>query len=193
MVMIPEHCPSRTGCLKGTCKRTGQWKLYIHKIFIKSRCIEVFWWFFKNKKFVSVGEGRTSRVMVSIIVLNHIWLFATPWTEARQIPLSMGLWDPSKNNGVGCHFLLQGIFLIQDSNLLTDISCGSCIGRRILYHWNKPRVMVEESLPFIQSRDNSGMKWDFKGHLYNQEDWEGDIQARKWMTESKLDLGGGDM
>ena len=127
----------------------------------------VFWWFFKNKKFVSVGEGRTSRVMISIIMLNHVWLFATPWTEARQTPLSMGLWDPSKHNGVGCHFLLQGIVPIQDSNLLTEISCGSCIDRRILYHWNKPRVMVEESLPFFQSRDNSGMKWDFKGCLYN--------------------------
>ena len=32
--------------------------------------------------------------------------FKTPWTADRQAPLSMGF--PSKNTGVGCHFLLQG-------------------------------------------------------------------------------------
>ena len=36
--------------------------------------------------------------------------FATPWT-----PLSMEF--PGRNTGVGCHFLLQGIFLAQGSNL----------------------------------------------------------------------------
>ena len=33
-----------------------------------------------------------------------------PWTVAHQGPLSMA------NSGVGCHFLFQGIFLIQGSN-----------------------------------------------------------------------------
>ena len=37
------------------------------------------------------------------------------WTVAQQAPLSMGF--PSKNAGVGHHFLLQGIFLTQKSNL----------------------------------------------------------------------------
>ena len=40
---------------------------------------------------------------------------ATPWTVACQAPLSMGF--PGKNTGVGCHFLLQGIFPTQESNL----------------------------------------------------------------------------
>ena len=39
---------------------------------------------------------------------------ATPFTVARYAPLSMGF--PSKNTGVGCHFLLQGIFPTQGSN-----------------------------------------------------------------------------
>ena len=48
------------------------------------------------------------------IVLNCILLFATPWTVAHQAPC---LWNsPGKTTGVGCHFLLQGIFLIQGSN-----------------------------------------------------------------------------
>ena len=39
----------------------------------------------------------------------------TPWTVAYQAPLS---WDsPGKKTGVACHFLLQGIFLTQESNL----------------------------------------------------------------------------
>ena len=42
------------------------------------------------------------------------WLFAIPWTVACEAPLSMGF--PSKNTGVGCHFLLQGIFPTQGLN-----------------------------------------------------------------------------
>ena len=44
-----------------------------------------------------------------------VWLFATPWTAARQAPLS---WDyPGKKTGSGCHALLQGIFPPQGLNL----------------------------------------------------------------------------
>ena len=35
---------------------------------------------------------------------------------ARQAPVSVGFFH-GKNTGVGCHFLLQGIFLTQGSNL----------------------------------------------------------------------------
>ena len=41
----------------------------------------------------------------------------TPWTVACQVPLCMDF--PDKNTGVGCHFLLQGIFPTQESN--TDL------------------------------------------------------------------------
>ena len=46
--------------------------------------------------------------------LSHVWLFATTWTIACQAPLSWGF--PSKNIGLGCHSLLQGIFLTQGLN-----------------------------------------------------------------------------
>ena len=40
---------------------------------------------------------------------------ATPWIAAHKAPLS---WDfPGKSTGVGCYFLLQGIFLTQRWNL----------------------------------------------------------------------------
>ena len=38
-----------------------------------------------------------------------------------------------KNTGVGCHSAFQGIFLSRD---WTHISCISCTGRLILYHWH---------------------------------------------------------
>ena len=46
---------------------------------------------------------------------SHVQLCVTPWTVARQTPLSTD--SPGKSTGVGCHFLLQGIFLTQGSNL----------------------------------------------------------------------------
>ena len=42
---------------------------------------------------------------------SRVQLLATPWTGAYQA------WDsPGTNTGVGCHFLLQGIFPTQGSN-----------------------------------------------------------------------------
>ena len=38
----------------------------------------------------------------------------TSWAVACKPPLSIGF--PGENTGVGCHFLLQGIFLTQGSN-----------------------------------------------------------------------------
>ena len=49
-------------------------------------------------------------------------------TVAQQAPLSMGF--PRQEYSVGCHFLLQGLFLTQGSNPGT-----ACTGRQILYHW----------------------------------------------------------
>ena len=46
--------------------------------------------------------------------LSWVQLFATPWTVAHQAPCPGG--SLGKNIGVSCHFLLQGIFLIQGSN-----------------------------------------------------------------------------
>ena len=47
-----------------------------------------------------------------------------------------------KNTGVGCHFLLQGIFPTQGSNPCLLVSCVSYIGRRVLYHWASWEVPV---------------------------------------------------
>ena len=62
-------------------------------------------------------------------VLSCVQLFATPWTVPHQAPLPMDF--PGKNTGVGCHFVLQGIFPNQGSNshLLCLLHC-----RQILDH-----------------------------------------------------------
>ena len=45
---------------------------------------------------------------------SRVRLFATPWTVAHQALPSMGF--SRQATGVGCHFLLQRIFLTQGSN-----------------------------------------------------------------------------
>ena len=63
-----------------------------------------------------------------LCVLSHVRLFVTPWTVAHQAPLSMGF--PRQEYWSG--LLFQGIFLTQD---WTQVSCVSCFGRQILYHF----------------------------------------------------------
>ena len=65
---------------------------------------------FINKKF-----ARVLKVKVKVKSLSCARLFATPWIVACTKLLSP--WDfPGKSAGVDCHFLLQGIFLTQESN-----------------------------------------------------------------------------
>ena len=54
------------------------------------------------------------RLHMCACVLSSVRLFVTPWKTVHQAPLSMGF--SSQNTGVGCHFVLQGIFPTQGSN-----------------------------------------------------------------------------
>ena len=47
-------------------------------------------------------------------LLSRVQLFVTPWAVAHQVPLCMGF--SMQDDGVGCHFLLHGIFMIQELN-----------------------------------------------------------------------------
>ena len=64
---------------------------------------------------LSPGAGVSARLRVLSqvhsgggLVAKSCRFFASLWTVTRQAPLSMGF--PGKNTGIGCHFLLQGIF-----------------------------------------------------------------------------------
>ena len=55
-----------------------------------------------------------TQMKVKVKSLSCVPLFQTPWTISYQAPLS---WNFSgKSTGVGCHFLLQGLFLMQGLN-----------------------------------------------------------------------------
>ena len=97
---------------------------------------------------------------VKVKSLSRVRLFETPWTVAYQAPPSMGF---SNSTGVGCHFLLQGIFPIQGSNP------GLLHCRQTLYslsHQGSP--LVTKSYPILLC--SSGLlptrnlcPWDFPG------------------------------
>ena len=57
-------------------------------------------------------EHRYCYYKVHACMLSHVQLFATPWTRL----LSPWVF-PGKNTRAGCHFLLQGVFLIWGLNL----------------------------------------------------------------------------
>ena len=78
-------------------------------------------------------------------------------------------WDcPSKNTGVGCRFLLHGIFLTQGLNvcLLWLLHC-----RQILYHWATWEALSFFLLLFIYNVQvwgcTSWEEWGKKPHLLN--------------------------
>ena len=73
----------------------------------------------------------------------------TLWIVTRQATLSMGF-SPGKKTGVGCCALLQGIILIQGSNL--DLLHY----RQILYHLSHPG-----SPKLYESLSNQREPWVF--------------------------------
>jgi len=80
----------------------------------------------------SAGQWHlwTSHVCV-LSCFSTVWLFVTPWTIAAARLLCP--WDsPGKSIGVGCHALLQGIFLTQGSN--THLLC--------LLHWQVDSLLL---------------------------------------------------
>ena len=67
---------------------------------------------------------------------SPVWHFVTLWTVVRQ---PFCLWDsPGKNTGVGCHFLLQGIFPTQGSklHLLWLLHWEAVLYHK--HHWGRP-------------------------------------------------------
>ena len=62
-----------------------------------------------------LGKSGPGMVFNFFPSLNHVRLFVTPWLEPARF---LRPWEsPGRNTGVGCHFLLQGIFVPQGSSL----------------------------------------------------------------------------
>ena len=64
------------------------------------------------KRNILLSERNSSLLCVCVCVFSCFWLFATQRTARLLYPRNF----PDKNTGVGCHFLLQAIFLIQGLN-----------------------------------------------------------------------------
>ena len=66
-------------------------------------------------KFLARSRYSSVCVCARAHVLSCVQLFVTLWTVAARLCCP---WDsPGKNTGMGCHFLLRGIFPTQGSNL----------------------------------------------------------------------------
>ena len=80
---------------------------------------------------IPLFRGFQSKVKLKL--LSRVQLFATPWTVTYQRKL---VWDfPGKSTGVGCHFLLQGIFPTKG----LDPGLWHC--RHMLYHLSHQRSL----------------------------------------------------
>ena len=75
-----------------------------------------FWAFLSNNVVISPSLPIYSVMSFRCIQsLSHVWLFEAHGQQPTRLPW---LWDfPGNSAGVGCHFLLQGTFLTQGSNL----------------------------------------------------------------------------
>ena len=99
--------------------------------------------------FTLSGLRFTHQVLAEKLLLlsraSHIQLYGTPWTVAFQAPLFMGF--PSKNTGVGCHFLLQGIFLTQGLNPVL-LHCRWIL-LSLSHQGSSPRKVISKRLSLI--------------------------------------------
>ena len=98
-------------------------------------------------------------VCVCVCALSHDWIL-DPWTLAHQAPLFMEF--SRQKYWSGCHFLLQGIFSTQRSNL--HLLC--------LLHWQV------DSLPLCHQRSPTGL---LPGLVYSTQ-----INSHQlWRTKSR--------
>ena len=95
----------------------------------------------RSQFFTSGGQSIGTSVSISVLPVN-----TQDWNQCMCIIVSNSLrphalwptgilcpWEsPSKNDGVGCYFLLQGIFPTRDQ---TWVSCVSCIAGRFFNTW----------------------------------------------------------
>jgi len=79
------------------------------------------------------------------VCVSHVVVFDSLWPHGLQPVMCLCPWDfPGKNTGVGCHSLLQGIFLTQGGN------AGLPHCRQFLYGLNNQgsNLMLRSELPW---------------------------------------------
>ena len=112
-------------------------------------------------------------VCVSVCVFSHSVMSNSLWPHGLQPTRFLYPWDfPGKNIGVGCHFLLQGNFSTQGSNLylLCLLYC-----RQIFYHW---ATGSQQSGKFIK-------RWEYQTTL--SASWEICTQVKKQQLKPDME------
>ena len=105
-------------------------------------------------------------IILGICVLSDVRLFATPWARL------LGPWNfPGKNNGSGCHSLLQRIFPAQELNLILLSLLHWLADSLPLCHLNIPCSEIESHLVNFPGGS------DVKESTCMQETW---VQSLGW-------------
>ena len=115
---FPEKCHLSWDPMKGRYQHREIWgRGILGRKCIKCKDPEVGGWCVHGmqRRLVWREQSKWGRGQGDIVWwLSCVQLFATPWTVAARLLCS---WDfPGKNTGVGCHFLLLGIFPTQGLN-----------------------------------------------------------------------------
>ena len=108
-----------------SAKAVKPFSQYIHSYFISSHISlsrTLFWFPLPcSRTFLIISDpgDNTECVCVCVCVCAHVCLVMSVslWPHGLQSARLCSSWNfPGKNTGVGCHFFLQGIFLIQGLN-----------------------------------------------------------------------------
>ena len=91
---------------------------------------------------------RTKRLVCTCAKQLQLSPTPTLWTVAHQVPLQD---SPGKNTGVGCHALLQGIFLTQESNPCLFHLLHWQVGSLPLVPPGKPYIFKIDTIDIILS------------------------------------------
>ena len=98
-------------------------------------------------KILTVSYILIKQNKVKAKLLIHVQLFATPWTVTRLLHL----WDfPGKSTGVGCHFLLQRIFLTRNQTRVSRIVADAL-------PFEPPGKIYPNKPPLIESLSGGGV------------------------------------
>ena len=117
------------------------------------------WWSFPNREFPQYSHPYNATYSNHPIAIfqgssNSMDMHACSVTQSCPTlcnpmdcsPPGLCPWDfLGRNTGVDCHFLFQGIFLTP------QVSCISCTGRQILYHWATWEVLTVWTDPYYFS------------------------------------------
>ena len=107
--------PLQYSCL-GNPRDGGAWRAIVHGVTrVRHNLMITYGVILSGTLNILLWYPLMALVPLNAKLLSRVQLFAPPWTVAHQAPLSLAF--PGQEYGVGCHALLQGIFLTQGSNL----------------------------------------------------------------------------